>query len=127
MRMDSTEGKGDSPYVLLDEAGSLPEISGNSTLKDTYWFYGNLLRWMIAFNRGPYKTRMVKIHLKRIINSSLNRITRMFRKRSDSIPVCGVEINRYIGCGSKHLPAIKAAMQVEASYRVNFLAYNEAC
>jgi hypothetical protein len=127
MRMYSIEGKGDSPYVLLDEAGSLLEISGNFTLKDTYWFYGNLFRWMIAFNRGPYKTRTVNIRLKRINDSSLNQITLMFRKLANSISASDVEINWFVNGRSEHLPAIGRALQVGTSYGVNLLSHNEAC
>jgi hypothetical protein len=44
MRTFSIEGRKDSPSIFIDESSNLVEISGNSTLKETNWFYTNVLK-----------------------------------------------------------------------------------
>ena len=53
----------------VNEAESLVEISGISTLTETNWFYSNLLKWLIAFNKGHSHTATINIKLQRMNDS----------------------------------------------------------
>ncbi len=127
MRMFSIEGKEDSPSVLIDEGRNLLEISGNSTLKDTHWFYGNVLKWMIAFNSGVGKTSTVNIRLKRINESSLRWIALILQKVSLNVPASSLEINWYIDGKSPRLLASGQMLQSQTTYRVNFVSHQGDC
>jgi hypothetical protein len=127
MRMFSIEGKEDSPSVVIDESKNLIEISGNSTMKDTYWFYGNVLKWVIALNSGIPKTTTINIRLKRINESSLQWITLIMQKISDTIPASSLEINWYIDGKSPRLLASGQFLRSRTSYRVNFLLHQGNC
>jgi hypothetical protein len=123
MRSFSIEGKEDSPSVLIDEGKNLLEISGNSTLKETHWFYGNVLKWMIAFNSGKGKTATVNIRLKRINESSLQWIALIFQKVSQIVPDLSLEINWFIEGKSPRILACGQKLQNRTSYRVNFVSH----
>lgn len=120
MRTFAIEGNGESPEVFLDEKRMLFEISGNSTLKDTNWFYGNLLKWMIAFNSGDSKTRTVNIRLKRMNDSSAKWLTHILRKLIYFVPESSIEINWY-GSGSRKLTERAKLLEQQTGYRVNML------
>ena len=121
MRTFSIEGNGESPEVFLDEKRMLFEISGNSTLKDTNWFYSNLLKWMIAFNTGDSKTRTVNIRLKRINDSSAKWLTHILRKLIYFVPESTIEINWYTTTESRRLAERAKLLEEQTGYRVNML------
>ena len=127
MRIFSIEGKDNSPYVLIDEAKSLLEISGNSTLRDTQWFYGNLLNWMIAFNRGHMKIQTVNIRLNRINESSLQGIARMFKRLAGNISELAIEINWYTDGKNSRLDSSGKVLQREIGFRVNLVSHWGEC
>lgn len=121
MRTFSIEGNRESPQVLLDEARMLIEISGNSTLKDTNWFYSNLLKWMIAFNSGDSKTRTVNIRLNRINDSSAKWLTHILRKLIYFVPESTIEINWYTNSTSRRLLERARLLEETTGFRVNML------
>lgn len=127
MRIFSIEQKDNSPYVLIDEAKSLLEITGNSTLHDTHWFYGNLLNWMVAFNRGPLKTQTVNIRLTRINESSLQGIALMFKKLAGNIAASAIEINWYTDGTNSRLASSGKILQREIAFRVNLISHGGEC
>ncbi|MBN1952634.1 MAG: SiaC family regulatory phosphoprotein [Bacteroidales bacterium] len=121
MRTFAIEGNGESPEVFLDEKRMLFEISGNSTLKDTNWFYSNLLKWMIAFNSGESRTRTVNIRLQRMNDSSAKWLTHILRKLIYFMPEETIEINWYTTSGSRRLAERAKLLEEETGYRVNRL------
>jgi hypothetical protein len=127
MRLFSIEGKDDSPFVLISKEKNLLEISDNSTMKDTCWFYGNLLKWMIAFNRGPKRTETVNIHLMHINDSSLKQITHMFQQLSNNLPATSIEINWHLVGKSPQLLSGGRLLQRETANRVNLVSYQGDC
>jgi hypothetical protein len=61
MRIFQIEGSENSPWVWLDEASGVIEISGVSSFHDPFHFYHSLARWIHAFNLGEHKTHEVNI------------------------------------------------------------------
>lgn len=122
MRTYAIEGSIESPNVILDEAKRLLEISGNSTLKDTNWFYSNLLKWMIAFNSGNSRTETVNIRLQRINDSSARWLTHILSKLIYFVPEPSIEINWYTNeKGSRRITESARMLQEQTGYRVNLL------
>ena len=121
MRTFAIEGNAEAPEVFLDEGNNLFEISGNSTLKDTNWFYSNLLKWMIAFNSGDSKTRTVNIRLQRINDSSAKWLTHILRKLIYFVPESSIEINWYTNSKSRKLLERARILEEQTGYRVNML------
>ena len=122
MRTFTIEGKADSPDVFMDEAKKLIEIRGNSTLKETNWFYNNLLKWMIAFNMGNTNTCTVNIRLKRINDSSAKWLAVVFNKLRLFVPEKELEINWYLNSRSPRILASGLMLQTRTAYRVNMLS-----
>jgi hypothetical protein len=122
MRTFAIEGNHESPEVFLDEKKMLLEITGNSTLKDTNWFYSNLLKWMIAFNMGESKTRTVNIKLQRINDSSAKWLTHILRKLVYIVPGTNLEINWYSSTMSRKLLERARSLEEHTGYRVNMLS-----
>jgi hypothetical protein len=127
MRIFSIEGKDNSPSVLIDEARNLLEICGNSTLRDTQWFYGNLMNWMIAFNKGSRRTETVNIRLTRINDSSIQGIALMFKKLSGDILPSDTVINWYIDGKNPRMLSSGKILQRELMFRVNLVSLRNAC
>ncbi len=127
MRIFSIEGKDDSPDILIDEGKNLLEISGNSTLKDTHWFYGNVLNWMLAFNSGDYKTSTINIKLKRINESSLQWIEHILQKLANTIPTSDIQINWFIDAKSPRLLTSGQLLQSRTIFKVNLISHQGEC
>jgi hypothetical protein len=71
MRTFTIEKSENSPFVYLDEDKGSIEIRGKSTIKNPYWFYNNLLKWIVAFNLGDNKTKVINIQLSAVNNNSV--------------------------------------------------------
>jgi hypothetical protein len=95
MRTFSIEGRKNSPSVFIDESNNLVEISGNSTLKETNWFYSNVLRWILALNNSSIEKKTVNIRLKKVNNSSTKRLSFLILKLRQEYPSKNCEINWY--------------------------------
>lgn len=87
------EGKECSPEVYIDKQSGLIEIKGSSTLKETNWFYGNVLKWVLGFNLLENKTNTVNIHLEKINDSSTKWIILIFKKLHELVPKTRFEVN----------------------------------
>lgn len=121
MRIYTIEGEAHSPNILLDESRSLIEISGNSTLKDANWFYSNVLKWIIAFNSGNSKTRIINIKLQRINDSSLLWLETIIRKLINGGPNADFEINWYNTEKNKSVLARALKLQNNSGKKVNLV------
>ncbi len=124
MRTYSIEAGKDSPYVYLDESTGLVKISGNSTLKEAYWFYTNLLKWLIVFNSGQSRTATVDISLQRINDSTSKWLPLIFNKLNKIIPDSSLEINWYVNSKSPRIKESGQLLKNKIEFRVNMLAYH---
>jgi hypothetical protein len=121
MRTFAIEGDHSAPTILIDEGKSLVEISGNSTLKETNWFYSNLLKWLIAFNSGNSRTETINIRLKRINDSSTKWLYLIFKKLVSLLPSARFEINWYMEGNSQRILASGKLFQQMAGLKVNLI------
>ena len=121
MRTFTIEGDSNAPSILIDEEKSLVEISGYSTLKDTNWFYSNLLKWLIAFNIGNSKTETINIRLKRMNDSSTKWLSLIFKKLVNLLPSASFEINWYMESRNHRVLACGKSFQQLAGLRVNLI------
>jgi hypothetical protein len=123
MRTFSIEGRNDSPRIFISEAGQSIEISGNSTLKETNWYYCNLLKWMIALNSGHSKTAVINIRLQRINDSSVKWLSLVFDKLAQFISPSLIEINWHFNAQSKRLLMSGQHIQQQSKNTVNLLSH----
>jgi hypothetical protein len=121
MRTFAIEGDSYAPSILIDEEKSLVEISGYSTLKETNWFYSNLLKWLIAFNTGNSKTETINIRLKRINDSSTKWLTLIFKKLVSLLPSARFEINWYMESRNQRVLASGKSFQQLSGLNVNLI------
>ncbi|MBA7521284.1 hypothetical protein ES705_13389 [subsurface metagenome] len=122
MKTFSIEGGETSPTVHIDESKSVVEISGNSTLKETSWFYSNLLKWILAFNLGNRKTEVINIKLRRINDSSSKWILLILRKLASLIPASEFEINWYIIGNSNRVLLSGQRLRSQSGCKVNLVS-----
>lgn len=121
MRTFAIEGDSNAPSILIDEEKSLVEISGYSTLKETNWFYSNLLKWLIAFNLGNSKTETINIRLKRINDSSTKWLNLIFKKLVSLLPSARFEVNWYMENRNQRVLACGKSFQQLSGLRVNLI------
>ena len=122
MKTFSIEGGEKSPSVFIDEWGRLIEISGNSTLKDTNWFYSNVLKWILAFNMGSRKTEVINIKFERINDSSTKWILLILKKLANLIPTSKFEINWYLISNNRRVILSGQILQNCSGYKVNLIS-----
>jgi hypothetical protein len=121
MRTFTIEGDEHSPHVFMDEEKSLVEISGYSTLKETNWFYCNLLKWLIAFNTGHSKTKTINIRLRRINDSSVKWLNLIFKKLENLLPSASYEINWYLEGANQRVYTSGKSFQQLSGLKVNLI------
>lgn len=95
MRTFSIEKTADSPAIFIDESTNLIEITGNSTLNETGWFYGNLSRWIKALHNFSIEKKTINIKLGKVNNSSMKRFLDLFQLLYQRLPSTIIEINWY--------------------------------
>ncbi len=122
MKTFSIERGEKSPSVYIDESGRLVEISGNSTLKDTNWFYSYVLKWILAFNMGSCKTEVINIKFERINDSSTKWILLILKKLANLIPASDFEINWYLISNNRRVILSGQMLQNQSGYRVNLIS-----
>jgi hypothetical protein len=106
MRTFSIEKRADSPKVFIDELNNLVEIAGDSTLKETGWFYNNVLKWIIALNNNSAKKKTVNIKLRKVNTNSLKRLVILFSGIYRHLPSASLEINWYTEGNSHNAEAL---------------------
>jgi hypothetical protein len=122
MKSFSIEGGERSPNVFIDESGRKVDISGNSTLKETNWFYSNVLKWILAFNIGNRNTEVINIKFEQINDSSVKWILLILKKLTDLAPASKFEINWYLGSNNRRVRASGIILQNQLDYRVNLIS-----
>ncbi len=122
MKTFSIEGGEKSPHVFIDESGRVVEISGNSTLKDTNWFYSNVLKWILAFNLGSCRTEVINIKLKHINDSSVKWIFLILKKLANLIPEAKFEINWHLIGNNRKVRISGQMLQDQSGYQVNLVS-----
>lgn len=122
MRTFSLEGDFTAPSIYMDEAKSLIEITGNSTLREPHWFYSNLLKWLVAFNLGSGKTETINIRLEKINESSSKWLVIILRKLSGLLPDSNIRINWILASTSRNsLDGVRMLSELPG-YSVNLIA-----
>jgi hypothetical protein len=121
MRTYTIEGPANSPKVFIDESKSLIEFTGNSTLKDAVGFYSNLMKWIVAFNSGNYKTKIINIKLLHINDSSSIWIETIIKKLVDHIPATNLEINWYNTAHNKRVLSSAQMLQSRSDVKINLI------
>ena len=119
MRTFNIEGGLTSPQVFIDESKRIVEITGNSTLPNTNWFYGNLLKWILAFNLGESQTKTVNIRLQKMNRSSSKWITLIFNQVKNLIPTSNFEINWYFDQNNQNLLNFGHYLKNQSRSKVN--------
>ena len=122
MKTFSIEGGEKSPSVFIDESGRVVEISGNSILKETNWFYSNVLKWILAFNTGSRKTEVINIRFERINDSSTKWILLILKKLANLIPASDFEINWYLISNNRRVILSGQILQNQSGYKVNLIS-----
>jgi hypothetical protein len=95
MRTYKIEGGLHSPSVFIDESKNLVEITGNSTLKETNWFYSNVLRWIVAFNSDTATIKVVNIKLNSINAGSSKKLAALLTRLAILFPA-HIVVNWYV-------------------------------
>jgi hypothetical protein len=121
MRTFSVEGGTNSPSIFIDEQNNTIEISGNSTLKETNWFYPNVLRWMVALNNNSAKRKTINVKLKMVNDSSSKWLTTIFQKLNGYYPSTGFEINWYIDGNNNRATDLARRLQSTSGLKVNLM------
>ncbi len=121
MRTFTIDKSKNSPFVYLDEIKGIIEINGKSTLKYPYWFYHHLLKWIVAFNLGKNKTRVINIQLSEVNNDSVKWLFMILNKIQDLTENSEVVINWYF---RENSTIQKKGMEYKriSPYRVNLIA-----
>ncbi len=124
MRTFSIEGDDSAPTIYIDEARRIVEISGNSVLREPHWFYSNLLKWLIALNMGPNKTKIINIRLERINESSSKWLALILNKLAGILPAESIEVNWFLASTSEKLYAGGRMVSDLPGFRVNLVSQN---
>jgi len=121
MRTFSIEGGTDSPSIFIDEMNSIIEISGNSTLRETNWFYPNVLMWIIALNNNKVGKKTVNIKLKRVNDSTSQWLATIFQNLIQYYPSSCFEINWYTYGNNNRASDLVHRLQSESGLKVNLI------
>jgi hypothetical protein len=121
MRTFSIEGRKDSPSIFIDESNNMVEISGDSTLKETNWFYTNVLRWIVALNNNSLEKKTVIIKLKKVNVSSLKWLKILFQKLRQYCPSTMFEINWYVEGNSRNATELSQQILNKPGLIVNLI------
>jgi hypothetical protein len=111
-----------SPEVYIDKQNQIIDISGTSTLKNTSWFYGNVLKWVIAFNGTDDCTTTINIKLNKINSGSTKWLMLIMQKLAAIVPDQKVMVNWYY---EKHNSSIQLSgeiLKLNAEIPVNLIA-----
>ncbi|QQS49663.1 MAG: DUF1987 family protein [Bacteroidota bacterium] len=111
-----------SPEVFIDKTNQLIEISGSSTLKNTSWFYSNVMKWVIAFNARSEKFTTINIRLEKINEESVKWITLIMKKLRSLFPDQLITINWYYEKRNVLVQLSGERVKLNAKVPVNLIA-----
>lgn len=89
------DAKKTSPEIIIDQRNHVINISGSSTLKNTSWFYSNVLKWAIAFNFKGADVITINLRLNKINDSSSKWLLLIMQKMYSIIPEHNINVNWY--------------------------------
>ena len=116
------EGKFTSPEIVIDKENRIIEISGRSTFNNTSWFYSNVLKWVIAFNRKELTSTTINIRLSKINDSSSKWILLIMRKLSALVPSNSITVNWYYPPHNIDMQINGERLKLNALVPVNLIA-----
>ncbi len=111
-----------SPEVFIDKTNKLIEISGSSTLKNTSWFYSNVMKWVVAFNAHSEKYTTINIKLEKINEESVKWITLIMKKLRSLFPEQQITINWYYDKRNVLVQLSGERVKLNAKVPVNLIA-----
>ncbi len=116
------DAKKTSPEVYIDKSKSVIEIKGNSTLKNTSWFYSNILKWTLAFNADISEQFIINIRLKKINDSSSKWLLLIFTKLAKLLPNKKITINWYYSQDGSSVQISGERLKLNSEIPVNLIA-----
>lgn len=111
-----------SPEVFIDKENHVIDIKGASTLKNTSWFYSNVLKWVIAFNNSPNKTTQINIRLNKINDSSSKWLTLIMSKLVSIVPNQKITVNWYYEPRNPSIQLSGELLKLNSQIPVNVIA-----
>jgi hypothetical protein len=121
MRTFTIEGGTNSPSVYINEMLNTIDISGDSTLCETNWFYPNVLRWIIALNNNDVEKKTINVKLKRVNDSSSQWLTTIFQKLNGYYPTVCFEINWYKEGNNNRAASLVERLRNNSDFKVNLI------
>ena len=111
-----------SPEVFIDRANNVISIEGTSTLKNTSWFYSNVLKWVIAFNSNAEKPTIINIRLNKINDSSVKWIMLIMKKLTALVPDQKITVNWYYKHQNSSVQLSGERLKLNAGIPINVIA-----
>lgn len=111
-----------SPEVFIDKTNHVIDIRGASTLKNTSWFYSNVLKWVIAFNNTPEKTTQINIRLHKINQSSSKWIMLIMKKLVSLVPNQKITVNWYYEPKNPTIQLSGELLKLNSEIPINLIA-----
>ena len=114
--------KRDSPEVYIDRNNHIIDISGTSTLKNTSWFYSNVLKWVIAFNNDSKKPTTINIKLNKINDSSSKWLKLIMQKFVALVPNQKIIVNWYYEARNSSIQLSGERLKLNSEVPINIIA-----
>ena len=111
-----------SPEVYIDRSNHLIDISGTSTLKNTSWFYSNVLKWVIAFNNDEEKPTTINIKLNKINDSTTKWLMLIMQKLVDLVPNQKITVNWYYQKNNSLIQLSGERLKLNSNIPINVIA-----
>jgi len=111
-----------SPEVNIDKQNHIIDISGASTLKNTSWFYSNVLKWVIAFNDSNNIRTTINIRLNKINDSSSKWLMLIMRKLVSIVPEQDIVVNWYYEPHNSTIQLSGERLKLNSEIPVNVIA-----
>lgn len=111
-----------SPEVYIDRSNHVIDISGTSTLRNTSWFYSNVLKWVIAFNSDSAKPTVINIKLNKINDGSSKWLMLIMQKLVAIVPNQKVIVNWYYEARNSSIQLSGERLKLNSEIPVNLIA-----
>lgn len=116
------DGRRYSPEVYIDKKKHIIDISGASTLKNTSWFYSNVLKWVIAFNDTNDIKTTINIRLNKINDSSSKWLMLIMQKLVSIVPEQDITVNWYYEPKNTSIQLSGERLKLRSDIPVNLIA-----
>lgn len=111
-----------SPEVFIDRSNHIIDISGTSTLKNTSWFYSNVLKWVIAFNNNETMPTTINIKLNKINDSTSKWLMLIMNKLVALVPNQKIIVNWYYQQKNPSIQLSGERLKLNSEIPINVIA-----